>query len=178
MLPVLGPRRGHRGWGRGIFSGIRILFAAQDRHSPRRGVRCRTCRDRQRQYTHSGQQLKRLHVVSFFIVAPACPVQPFFRSGRVALRVALMFPRPGGPKQHTRRMPRAQRMRLASQFAARVVAAEASLGSLEVGKENGPARGPSFSGWWRWAESNRRPEMLHIRDYMLSLVIVLSPRRH
>ena len=32
--------------------------------------------------------------------------------------------------------------------------------------------------WWRWAESNRRPEMLDIRDYMLSQVIVLSPHRH
>jgi hypothetical protein len=59
------PRRGDRGWRRGIFSGIRIFLAAQVRYDPRRGVRCRTCRDRQRQYTHSGQQLKRLHVVSF-----------------------------------------------------------------------------------------------------------------
>ena len=28
--------------------------------------------------------------------------------------------------------------------------------------------------WWRWAESNRRPEALHSRDYMLSLAIWIS----
>src|SRR5437867_1910966 len=26
-----------------------------------------------------------------------------------------------------------------------------------------------FVYWWRWAESNRRPEALHSQDYMLSL---------
>jgi hypothetical protein len=32
--------------------------------------------------------------------------------------------------------------------------------------------------WWRRRESNPRPKTLHSRDYMLSHVIVLSPRRH
>ena len=41
-----------------------------------------------------------------------------------------------------------------------------------------PARGGLHScKWWRWAESNRRPKALNSQDYMLSRVIVLSPRR-
>ena len=42
-----------------------------------------------------------------------------------------------------------------------------------------PARGGLHSvGWWRWRESNSRPEDLYSRDYMLSLVYwISSPRR-
>jgi hypothetical protein len=35
-----------------------------------------------------------------------------------------------------------------------------------------------FIIWWRRRESNPRPKTLHSRDYMLSHVILLSPRRH
>ena len=45
-------------------------------------------------------------------------------------------------------------------------------------KKTAPLGGRHSCCWWRWAESNRRPKMLRIRDYMLSQVIVLSPRRH
>lgn len=43
---------------------------------------------------------------------------------------------------------------------------------------------PAFSGpcwsthWWRWAESNRRPEALHPQHYMLSPPLDLIPRQH
>ena len=48
----------------------------------------------------------------------------------------------------------------------------------ETGKEKA-ARGGFHGGkWWRWRESNSRPEALYSRDYMLSLVVWLSsPRR-
>src|SRR5437773_2150372 len=39
---------------------------------------------------------------------------------------------------------------------------------------NGRFRG-HFVYWWRWRESNSRPEALHSQDYMLSLVIWISP---
>ena len=42
-------------------------------------------------------------------------------------------------------------------------------------RKTAPLGGRHSWVWWRWAESNRRPEMLRIQDYMLSLVIVLSP---
>lgn len=32
--------------------------------------------------------------------------------------------------------------------------------------------------WWRWAESNRRPEALHPRHYMLIPPLDLIPRQH
>ncbi|SON86579.1 hypothetical protein XAP7430_260169 [Xanthomonas phaseoli pv. phaseoli] len=32
--------------------------------------------------------------------------------------------------------------------------------------------------WWRWAESNRRPEALHPQHYMLSPPLDLVPRQH
>jgi len=32
------------------------------------------------------------------------------------------------------------------------------------------------SNWWRRRESNPRPQVLHSQDYMLSLVIWVSPR--
>ena len=80
-------RRGgdYRGNGDRISSGVRILFTPHDRHAPRRGVRCRTCRDRQRQYAHAGQQLKRFHVVSFSSLPglPSAAVQ--FASGRTLI---------------------------------------------------------------------------------------------
>ena len=40
-------------------------------------------------------------------------------------------------------------------------------------KRNGRFRG-RFAEWWRWRESNSRPEALHSRDYMLSLAIWIS----
>ena len=46
-----------------------------------------------------------------------------------------------------------------------------------VRNAEGPQARP-FIIWWRRRESNPRPKTLHSRDYMLSLVIVLSPRRH
>src|SRR5690348_11806427 len=45
------------------------------------------------------------------------------------------------------------------------------------GEENGRSRRPSFGDWWRWRESNSRPEALYSRDYMLSLVVWLSSLR-
>ena len=46
----------------------------------------------------------------------------------------------------------------------------------EVEKKK-PAQGGLYSSvWWRWRESNSRPKVLHSQDYMLSRVIVLSPR--
>ena len=49
----------------------------------------------------------------------------------------------------------------------------------QVRGEKKPARGGLHSvGWWRWRESNSRPEDLYSRDYMLSLVNwISSPRR-
>ena len=32
-------------------------------------------------------------------------------------------------------------------------------------------KGWALGKWWRWAESNRRPEALHSRDYMLSRIV-------
>jgi hypothetical protein len=44
----------------------------------------------------------------------------------------------------------------------------------EMGKKK-PARGGLERWyWWRWRESNSRPEALHSQDYMLSRVILLS----
>src|SRR5262249_36871051 len=38
-----------------------------------------------------------------------------------------------------------------------------------------PSRGRHSSVWWRRRESNSRPETLHSRDYMLSLVVCSRP---
>ncbi|AXI84381.1 hypothetical protein AF72_07095 [Xylella taiwanensis] len=35
-----------------------------------------------------------------------------------------------------------------------------------------------FSDWWRWAESNRRPKVLHPRPYMLILPLNLAAGQH
>jgi len=42
-------------------------------------------------------------------------------------------------------------------------------------KKKATRRG-GLQDWWRRAESNRRPQALHSQDYMLSLVIWISPR--
>ena len=57
---------------------------------------------------------------------------------------------------------------------------EFALGEHPVKRERktAPLGGRHSCCWWRWAESNRRPEALDSQDYMLSQVIVLSPRRH
>ena len=44
----------------------------------------------------------------------------------------------------------------------------------EFGQKEGPGDHPSPCRWWRWRESNSRPEDLYSRDYMLSHVIWIS----
>ena len=50
-----------------------------------------------------------------------------------------------------------------------------SLGSYEHKRKTAPLGGRHSCSWWRWRESNSRPEALDSQDYMLSRVIVLSP---
>lgn len=38
-------------------------------------------------------------------------------------------------------------------------------------KKSQPDQGWDFTLWWRWAESNRRPKVLHPRPYMLILAV-------
>ena len=44
----------------------------------------------------------------------------------------------------------------------------------EGGKKTAALGGRHSSMWWRWRESNSRPEDLYSRDYMLSRVVWLS----
>lgn len=54
----------------------------------------------------------------------------------------------------------------------------------EKGREPSASRVPALVGrlrtvvWWRWAESNRRPEALHPQHYMLSPPLDLISRQH
>ncbi len=58
------------------------------------------------------------------------------------------------------------------------LSSEAKQARGSQAKKTGPGDYPSPCEWWRWRESNSRPETLHSRDYMLSQVIVLlSPNR-
>ena len=43
-------------------------------------------------------------------------------------------------------------------------------------KKSQPDKGWDFEYWWRRRESNPRPQVLHSQDYMLSLVVWVSPR--
>jgi len=50
------------------------------------------------------------------------------------------------------------------------------MADAEIQAKKIPAgEGRDFADWWRWAESNRRPEALRSRDYMLSRSTCLAP---
>jgi len=61
--------------------------------------------------------------------------------------------------------------------ASRWVAIRSSTDSQDAEKKTGAAAGFNRVMWWRWRESNSRPEALYSRDYMLSRVIWISPSR-
>lgn len=41
-----------------------------------------------------------------------------------------------------------------------------------IAKQKGRMRRPFCFAWWRWAESNRRPQVLHLWFYMRSLSLI------
>ena len=46
------------------------------------------------------------------------------------------------------------------------------LRSTLIAKQKGRMRRPFCFAWWRWAESNRRPQALHLWFYMRSLSLI------
>src|SRR5690242_1717984 len=82
-------------------------------------------------------------------------------------RRMVMFPR---TCERTRLKPKAHRLPGAWSYAD--LPTRLYIGEQE---RKTAARGGRHSAcWWRWRESNSRPEALYSRDYMLSLVVWLS----